>query len=101
KLDSIDAFDASTYRILLFQISGAIPCTTIAVPIKKIQSGMFILIRRGVSNINTKGIETIKPTIFEKMVLVSGSNLRESSRDSIVKIENVTIVSTIKNRPLP
>lgn len=38
KLDKMDALEASTCRMLLFQISAAIPCTTTAVPINKAQS---------------------------------------------------------------
>src|SRR5690625_2001665 len=72
RLDNIDAFEASTCLILLFQISVAIPCTTIAVPIKRDQSEMFILIRNGLSSKKANGIATIKPTIFEYKVIEIG-----------------------------
>ena len=45
KLDSMEAFEALTCLMLLFQISVAIPCTTTAVPIKKAQSDISELIR--------------------------------------------------------
>lgn len=65
RLDNIDAFEASTYRILLFQINVAMPCTTMAVLIRKAQSDISKLIRKGVSNVKAKGIDTTKPTTFE------------------------------------
>jgi len=75
KLDNIDAFEASTCLMLLFQINVAIPCTTTAVPIRKDQSDILELICKGVSSKKTKGTDTIKPTTFEYKVMVSGSIL--------------------------
>src|SRR5690625_6692067 len=62
RLDSIDAFEASTCLILLFQISVAIPCTTIAVPIKRAQSETFVLIRNGLSSKKANGIRSEEHT---------------------------------------
>ena len=43
RLDSMEAFEASTCLMLLFQINVAIPCTTTAVPIRKDQSEILEL----------------------------------------------------------
>ena len=75
KLDNMEAFEASTCLMLLFQIKLAIPCTTTAVPIRKDQSDILELICMGVSSKKAKGIDTIKPTTFEYKVIVSGSIL--------------------------
>jgi len=100
KLDSTDAFEASTCRILLFQISVAMPCTTTAVPINRAQSVIFELIRKGVPSEKANGIDTIKPTRFEYNVIVNGSILCESTLVIIIIIANVIIVTTIHISPL-
>ena len=100
KLDNIEAFEASTCLMLLFQINVAIPCTTTAVPIRKDQSDILELIIKGESSKKAKGIDTIKPTTFEYKVMVSGSILSERSLVMIIIMANVSIVITIHNRPL-
>ena len=47
KLDNMDAFEASTCLMLLFQIKFAAPCTTTAVMNNKVQSENSELIRKG------------------------------------------------------
>ncbi|MNP27495.1 hypothetical protein D3C76_1204080 [compost metagenome] len=100
KLDNTDAFEASTWRILLFQTSVATPCTTTAVPIRRAQSVIFELIRKGVSSEKANGIDTIKPTRFEYKVIVSGSILCESTLVIIIIMAKVIIVTTIHSSPL-
>ena len=100
KFDKIEAFEASTYRIYLFQIRFANPCTTIAVPINNIQSESEVLILIGESSINTNGIDTIRPTIFEYNVMARGDILLDSCLVIIIMIANVSIVTTIHIRPL-
>src|SRR5690625_4818858 len=100
RLDSIDAFEASSCLILLLQITLAITCTTIAVPNKRAQSEKVVLIHKGLSRKKANGIATIKPTIFEYKVIVSGSVLLESNLVKMIMTAKVAIVKTIQKSPL-
>lgn len=100
RFDKMEAFEALTNLILLFQTRLAIPCTTTAVMINKAQSEKLGLIRKGESSKKANGIATKSPTIFEYNVIVSGSVLLDKSLVIIIIIANVIIVRTIQIRPL-